>query len=736
MTLRSHPSPLSMLPWLVAGACLVGCSSFSDAPDRLAPAAGPGPIESTSQALDTTDHTPVESASRPAAYAKPDLKGLVKLRRAEKLPLIIDAPEDELRGQDLHVFVSSLGFDGWSVRRPLTTWTVDGPSTTIEVDPFAFALRPVGSATEVRFEIEYTVDTEDHENPTQVIRIPSEPITLSYAPDDNEVYIGAQTQVVEVEVASALAAEGSAVDLPKVKKLVAAANAGPGSNRNKVLDLVGRALPNLVGQVTDSAGNSYPIGSAPKEGIVGSPQSRGEAGTGTPMITLPGSWITPRTVVPAPQPGAGDQSKLVFFSFATTSFRDSDFGEKALPGPNSTTAVFPSKGRAPMSYVTVRGFEVNGTRIDFDNGIDFKLNSAGFLPMPLLARVYALAFPHRNVGDATRNVEIFGFEGVQPIPGLVDIETLSLFDTDPVHVNMVRETPASRTAAVVGAMLTTPGLRVPANTRIFAGVGCPDKRTDAKDETTGLVVNAEACAASGVVYLGRNIRQDAAGKRFIAPGDTTEEKYVVGHELGHSIEHNTLGGPAGEVSQLPSFWDGELCGCAHVQGANSIHCLQSSENQAGGYLEGFAHFVATAIMNPQVTKKAPFVYYKEFLRPSSAPFGIPRRILPPVPVAAGTPVAWLRNRCVNGVQADRSTEYDWMTFLWGIYERETASAIDYPTWMGIVKDGFCGGGNCPNRAPLSWGPLRANAFVKFGSNPLEPRLQRMDKLGFDSSVDH
>ncbi len=301
---------------------------------------------------------------------------------------------------------------------------------------------------------------------------------------------------------------------------------------------------------------------------------------------------------------------------------------------------------------------------------------------------------------------------------------------------MVRETPASRAGAVVGAMLTAPSLTLPPKTQIVAGLGCPDLRLQALDETTGKMVDAEACVSSGVVFLGRNIRQDAQGRRFIAPGDTSEEKYVIGHELGHSIEHNTLGGPAGLASQNSRLWDGDLCGCGHVRGANNIHCLQSTENQAGGYLEGFAHFVATAIMNPQVTKNVPFVYYKEFLQPNASPFLLPRTVLPPVKIQAGTPVAWLRNRCDRGVQADRSTEYDWMTFLWGIHQRETTGSIDYGTWMGIVRDGWCGGRSCTGFGTLSWGPVRSNAFAKFGSTLADPRIRRMDDLGRDSSVDH
>ena len=77
-----------------------------------------------------------------------------------------------------------------------------------------------------------------------------------------------------------------------------------------------------------------------------------------------------------------------------------------------------------------------------------------------------------------------------------------------------------------------------------------------------------------------------------------------------------------------------------------------------------------------------------------------------------------------------------MTFLWGIHQRETAGSIDYATWMSIVRDGWCNGTNCTGGGTLSWGPVRANAFAKFGSDPFDARIQRMDKLGFDSAVDH
>lgn len=218
------------------------------------------------------------------------------------------------------------------------------------------------------------------------------------------------------------------------------------------------------------------------------------------------------------------------------------------------------------------------------------------------------------------------------------------------------------------------------------------------------------------------------------PGDTTEEKFVVAHELGHALDVLAQGNAAGNVWYTRSHWDGELCGCDHVVGANNLHCLQSKMSMAGGYLEGFAHFVATAIMNPDDRKAAPFVYYKEFLRPHSNPMAVPRKVMPPLKVAAGTPVAWQRNRCGNGVQENRSTEYDWLTFLWGVHERDTPGSIDYPTWMGLVRDGWCGGTNCTGSGVIKWADIRENARVKFAATPFDGRLQRIDLMAFESAV--
>lgn len=656
------------------------------------------------------------------------------------LDLVVESPEGDLLGQTIDVYVSELGFDGWSVRRHIGAWVVDGPATTLRIDPMSLPLRPVGSVAEVRFEAQYTPvrDEGDPEEP-KVVRIPSAAISVAYAPDETEVYVAPASRVLTVEVAAQIAATNGHAAPGDVTDLVTAAVAAPGTARKKALSLVERSLGDLRGTIMAEDGTSYPIEAAPREGIPGSPESRGELGAGSPLATVPGSWITPKTVYPAEPPRPGVPTKLAFFSWSTMSFRDSDLGETTLPGPNSS-AIFPSRGRAPMSYAEVTGFALRSDgRIDFANGYTYHLNSAGFFVEEVRPSRMVLSFRHQDIYDATRRVTIVGLDAGGPASGddaLVDLQRIDLGDTRPVHVTMVRESVATRAAAVTSSLLVTQGLQVPATFTIRAGEGCGGPGLDAIDPATGAAVPAEACVSQGTVYLGRNVTRDANGQRILGPGDTSEEKFVVAHELGHALEYQTLGSTPGGVAYDDSLWDGDLCACRHVAGANSLHCLQSKMSMAGGYQEGFAHFVATAVMNTNNHKAATFAYYKEVLKPHWNPMVStpPKKVQPPFRVDAGKPVAWQRNRCDSGVQANRSTEYDWMTFLWGIHQRETAGSIDYATWMGIARDGWCGGGTCSGRGTLTWEAVRANALSKFGNNFNDPRMLRMNQVGFDSAV--
>jgi hypothetical protein len=683
-----------------------------------------------------------ESASQPSLWAVPKITGFKNVKAGTKIPVHLQTAGDELRGSTAKVFVESLGFDGWSVRRQVDTWTVDGPSKDIEIDPQTFALRPLGSASEVRVSVEFLNPDDDHEG--YVTRIPSAPFCIAYSKDGLEAYVGRQSDVVAVEIASQRSKDGVEVDLPKITDELNAASV-PGETRRRLLATIEHGLDDLAGVVSTAAGVSYPIASAPREAIPGSPESRGERSNGRPMMTLPKSWIgtldapfTIKEVPPLPQ-------KLVFFMFTTNSFRDSDHGEKTLPGPNATTVGFPARGLAPMTYVTVNTYEYRAGAVDWSKPSKSWLNAAGALSVDTYSGRKVFAFPHtalRDQEDESKAVQTATF--TTSLSGadasaldLVDVTPVDFTTTAPVRVTMTRETALTRASAVVGATFTTPSLTSAKNLKIAIGEGCSGLDLDARDPVTGQSKPAEACITpEGVVNFGQNVVLGADGNRYLADTDTTVEKYVVAHELGHAMERSLNGGAAGDFHYDANTWDGTLCGCDHVMGANRVHCLQSSGSHGSAYVEGFGHFVATAVMNSDTQRAAVFTYYKELLvpsRPGSAKLFTSVR--PPLRIRAGTPVAWLRNKCDHGVQINRATEYDWSTFLWGIHQRETTGSIDYPTWMAIVRKGWCNDQACTGSGTLSWAPVRQAARQRFGSDT-DVRMVRMDRAGFDSSVDH
>jgi hypothetical protein len=718
---------------------LAGCSN-AGSPDSASSGA-PIPTGEASQALTPLQMAP-ESGSQPSLWAIPKVTGFKNVKAGTKIPVRLQTAGDELRGSTAKVFVESLGFDGWSVRRQIATWTVDGSFKDIEIDPQTFALRPLGSASEVRVSVEYLNPDDDHEG--YVTRIPSTPFCIAYSKDGTEAYIGRQSDVVAVEIASQRSKDGVAVDLAKITSELSAA-AAPGETRRRLLTTIEHGLDDLAGVVSTEAGVSYPIASAPREAIAGSPESRGERSNGRPMMTLPKSWIGTLDAPISPEGTPPPAEKIVFFAFSTTSFRDSDHGEKGLPGPNATTVGFPSRGLAPMTYVVANAYDYQGSSIDWSKPYARWLNSAGALSAPIHDARKVFAFPYSIVLDdrvqanatqsATFNTSLSGPDA--SVLQLVDVTSVDYTTTDPVRVTMTRETALTRASAVVGTLFTTPSLTSTKRLTISVGQGCSGQGLDATDPATGKLVPAEACLTpAGVVNFGQNVVLGADGKRYLADNDTTVEKYVVAHELGHALEKSLNGGAAGNYHYDAGTWDGQLCGCNHVAGANKVHCLQSSGSHASAYVEGFGHFVATAVMNSDTQKSAVFTYYKELLvpsRPGSATLFTSVR--PPLRIRAGTPVAWLRNKCANGVQIDRATEYDWSTFLWGIHQRETTGSIDYPTWMAVVRKGWCNDQACTGSGTLSWAPVRQAALQRFGS-PSDVRMQRMDDLGRDSAVDH
>lgn len=723
---------------LLSGAyALTACSSTADGPE--APVQPAAELGTASSAVEYNPSMDGEQGS-PSAASVSVLKlgtSFKRLLRGQPIPMQVVA-DDSLRGKELKIFVSTLGFDGWSVRRQIGSWVADGPSKTLDLDLFSLPLRPVGSSAEVRLEVEFaSLDPDDAE---RRVRIPSTPFEVAYNPDDSEAYFGPTSTIVAIQYASALALAGKPVDVTKVNSLVASA-AKDQAARDTVMGLLYSNGGKLDGRVTRVDGTTMTIATAGRADFEGSPESRGEKGSNTPTITLPGAWLKPQTIDPAPTPTPGKPTKMIFMQWSTMSFRDSDFGESALPGPNSPPSLFPSRGRAPMSYGKVRGFLYkNGTNYtvpDTANGYDYSLNSAGFVVEEARGTKILLAFPHMAFGDGAHDV----FLDQDPF---IDTQQLDLKTPDPVAFLMTHESPNTRTGAVIGAMMTTQGITMPKTLYGHPGSGCPS--VTAKDPATGLQVPAEACADRNNVYLGRNIHQDRGDRtgttRVIVEGETTSDKYVIAHEFGHAVEFATNGGMAGAVVYGPDAFDGPLCGCDHIESANTLHCLQGRATSGAAYTEGFAQFIATATMNRDVKKEAAFVYYKEMLRPSTNPTIFGNVVIkPPFRIRAGVPMAWQRTRCASGEVANYSTEYDWLTYLWGIHQRETTGSVPFDTWMQIVRSGWCRGATCNSSGEdgaghISWGTVRQQALASFGYNLYDPRLQRVDQLGRDSSVAH
>ncbi len=518
---------------------LAGCSN-AGSPDSESNG-GPIPTGEASQALTPVQMAP-ESASQPSLWAIPKVTGFKNVKAGTKIPVHLQTAGDELRGSTAKVFVESLGFDGWSVRRQVATWTVDGPSKDIEIDPQTFALRPLGSASEVRVSVEYLNPDDDHES--YVTRIPSAPFCIAYSKDGTEAYVGRQSDVVAVEIASQRSKDGVEVDLAKITSDLSAA-AAPGEARRRLLSTIEHGLDDLAGVVSTEAGVSYPIGAAPREAIPGSPESRGERSNGRPIMTLPKSWIGTLDAPISPEAPLPPPEKIVFFKFATTSFRDSDHGEKRLPGPNATAVGFASRGLAPMSYLVVNTFDYQGGAVDWSKPTSTWLNGAGAHSETIHNAWKVFAFPNtviRDVEDEKAATQSASFSISGPdlnVLKLVDITAVDYTTTDPVGVTMTRETALTRAAAVVGTLFTTPSLKTDKNPAlsIAIGEGCSNPPgLMAIDPVTNQLVPAEACLDNGKVKFGQNVVLGADGKRYLADNDTTVEKYVVAHELGHALE--------------------------------------------------------------------------------------------------------------------------------------------------------------------------------------------------------
>lgn len=220
----------------------------------------------------------------------------------------------------------------------------------------------------------------------------------------------------------------------------------------------------------------------------------------------------------------------------------------------------------------------------------------------------------------------------------------------------------------------------------------------------------EACADANIAWFGPSLGL-VNGVYVLTGRHTTEDAYTLGHELGHSAQHASNGGPPNAGYGGPATG---YCSCDHVTDGNQIHCLQSRHLHASAEVEGFGHFYAARMMNDQGAT-CRFTYYKNFRRESDQDAGFWGSVAPPVPVDCGIPYTdyvngaptqgWVPSMCPA---ADRSSEYDWLTFLWAVNGSATtaqrSSMTDLFTILGGAGQGL----------GFTWASVRTKAESHFG----------------------
>ncbi len=242
----------------------------------------------------------------------------------------------------------------------------------------------------------------------------------------------------------------------------------------------------------------------------------------------------------------------------------------------------------------------------------------------------------------------------------------------------------------------------------------------------------EACGDANLVRLGPTLRWVGpdADDYVLGTGHTSQDVYVIGHELGHTAQRSNNGGPRPANYYYYEDIGAGKCGCEHVMSGNRVHCLQSSHGHIGAEGEGFGHLYAARLLNNQGFSTCRFTYYKSVLV-----VGNPNTILAPplpincnVPYSYGASTGWERTWC-NA--SERSTEYDWMTFLWSVNgsaptsERTSLNALfsilGHPTFRDAPGDPDFTWTNIQAQAQAQLSLDQASRFVSAGaSNGMSP----------------
>jgi len=270
-----------------------------------------------------------------------------------------------------------------------------------------------------------------------------------------------------------------------------------------------------------------------------------------------------------------------------------------------------------------------------------------------------------------------------------------------INVEALANDHTMNVAGVLARMYAGTDTWVPAGTNTtYVDKGCP-----------GLTPPTDSCFAPGdAVYIGPG--PGAA----IAPPQATD-KFLVAHEHGHFVQSFHF--PIYGYDYNAVIDSVGACRCDQVVSANQLHCIQSLEQYAAAFLEGFAHFYASKLYNNRLEADCTFGYYKEVY----ILFGV---LSPTVPVACASTSEWRDSHCT--AIANSAVEMDTMRFYWALY-----STLPDRFTMDEIAALFSAAQTHAGFLPITWSDLKAGAATVFGA--FTPKYNKVVSQAAIHSVD-
>jgi hypothetical protein len=208
----------------------------------------------------------------------------------------------------------------------------------------------------------------------------------------------------------------------------------------------------------------------------------------------------------------------------------------------------------------------------------------------------------------------------------------------------------------------------------------------------------------------------------------THWKFMIAHEIGHSVEYAFIGTHAFNYN-----WSGAptpLCKCDHVANDpySNTHCLQSRGDIGAGQIEGWAHAFAARVFNQDAQSDGEFIYYKPFLSPYSTPNPTWN---PPILIATLWDAKFMSNYCSA---AGKGIEIDWMQIFYQVTALATPDRIAVQDLFYIYRYACTGGWytTCSGQT-VSWSAL-LNAAQQLYGGTTDARYKRFRDTGTAAGV--